>query len=72
MTPKEKAEELVLKFKEVPMGYGFNEVMWSIPSNVVRLLALRCVDEIQNTDSVWDNDTEYRFYEEVKKEIKLL
>jgi hypothetical protein len=72
MTPKEKAEELVLKFTEVPMGYGFNELSWSIPSSVAKLLALRCVDEIQNTKSVYVNDVEYDYYEEVKKEIKLL
>lgn len=46
MKAKEKAQELLLKFKEVPMGYGFNEVSWSIPSSVAKLLALRCVDEI--------------------------
>jgi hypothetical protein len=74
MTPKEKAEELILKFKEVPMGYGFNEVMWSIPSDVARLLALRCVDEILKDKEIIDgmrviND---QYWSEVKQEIKLL
>jgi hypothetical protein len=74
MTPKEKAEELILKFKEVPMGYGVNEVMWSIPSDVARLLALRCVDEILKNKEIIDgmrviND---QYWSEVKQEIKLL
>ena len=74
MTPKEKAEELILKFKEVPMGYGFNEVMWSIPSDVARLLALQCVDEILKDKEIIDgmriiNDA---YWLEVKREIELL
>jgi hypothetical protein len=71
ITPKEKAEELVLKFKEVSMGYGFNDAMWYIPSDVARLLALRCVDEILDAVTTIA-DKQYDYWQEVKQEIKLL
>jgi hypothetical protein len=74
MKAKEKAEELLLKFKEVPMGYGFNEVMWSIPSNVAKLLALRCVDEILKDREEIDGMRVINnpYWSEVKQELKLL
>jgi hypothetical protein len=66
MTPKEKAEQLVDSY--------LNEL-----NQIDRLLlftakqcALICVDEIQNTKSVYVNDVEYGYYEEVKQEIQLL
>jgi len=63
-TPKEKAEELVNKYLlATPIPFYIEDA---------KQCALICVNEIQNTDSVWDNHTEYRFYEEVKQEIKLL
>lgn len=75
ITPKEKAEELVLKFKEVYMGYGFNEVMWHTPSDVARLLALRCVDEIIIAIDWHEFETpnlQFYYWEKVKTEIQKL
>jgi len=69
LTPKEKAEELVLMFKKVPMGYGFNsQTAWTLPLDVAKLLALRCVDELIKA-TVPLASTHY--WERVKKEIKL-
>jgi hypothetical protein len=72
MTPKEKAEELVLKFTKVPAGYG--DVMWSLSSELARQIALECVDEILKDKEIIDgmriiNDA---YWLEVKQEIKLL
>lgn len=75
MKAKEKAQELLLKFKEVPMGYGFNsQTVWSIPLEVAKLLALQCVDEILKDREEIDgmrviNDP---YWSEVKQELKLL
>ena len=73
LTPKEKAKELVLMFKVVPMGYGFNEVSWSIPLSVAKLLALRCVDEILiiMNEEYLSGAIKINYWQEVKKEIKL-
>ena len=43
MTPKEKAEELVLKFREVPIE---DSVMWYVGYEISKEFALIAVDEI--------------------------
>lgn len=43
MTPKEKAEELVLKFREVPQE---NTMMWYVGFEISKQFALIAVDEI--------------------------
>ena len=43
MTPKEKAEELVLKFREVPIE---DSVMWYVGYEISKEFALIAVNEI--------------------------
>jgi hypothetical protein len=63
MTPKEKAKELVIKM------YSLDAFM---TINMAKDSALICVDEILSINSV-DKDYDLsNYWEEVKKEIKLL
>ena len=62
MTPKEKAEDLVLKYSILKDGHN----------DLVKQCALIAVDEIQNTKAVYANDVEYDYWEEVKNEIEKL
>lgn len=43
MTPKEKAEELVLKFREVPIE---DSLLWHVGYEISKQFALIAVDEI--------------------------
>ena len=45
MTPKEKAEELVLKFREVPIE---DSLLWYVGYEISKEFALIAVDEIIN------------------------
>lgn len=62
MIPKEKAKSLV----------GRMERSKDMPYQYAKQCALIAVDEIQNTKSVYVNDVEYDYWEEVKHEINLL
>jgi hypothetical protein len=78
MTPKEKAKELIHKYSNIVIESTIGDMYDTeyIESNMdiesTKQCALICVDEIQNTKSVYVNDVEYDYYEEVKQEIKLL
>ena len=65
MTPKEKAEELVLKFREVPQE---NTMMWYVGFEISKEFALIAVDEI--IKQVANSDVGY--WKEVKQEINNL
>jgi hypothetical protein len=75
MTPKEKAEELVLKFKELPEE---GTLMWYLSFEIAKKCALITVDEILNIlNDYWNQDckinhTKIGYYEEVKQEIEKL
>lgn len=65
MTPKEKAEELVLKFKELPqegtlMFYVAFEISKQCALIAVEMVILNCYEE------------EEYYWQEVKQEIELL
>jgi len=65
MTPKEKAEELVIGFLKVELpSDGFMLV------NIAKQCALIAVDEILKTD-LFDS-CDYSYWENVKHEINLL
>ena len=71
MTPKHKAEELVLKFREVPIE---DSLMWYVGYEISKEFALIAVDEILNHHSqeqgLYRIDTYY--WQQVKKEIENL
>lgn len=66
MTPKEKAEELVLKFKELPQE---GTMMFYLAFEISKQCALIVVNEILNLNDI---DGEYSFYLKVKQEIENL
>jgi hypothetical protein len=73
MTPREKAEELVLKFKELPQE---GTMMFYLAFEISKQCALIAVDEILD-DDVYDMSEELfeariKYWEIVKLEIKLL
>lgn len=70
MTPKEKAEELVLKFKELPQE---GTMMCYLAFEISKQCALIAVGEILNLASFY-NDTqgEVTYWTEVKQEIEKL
>ena len=66
MTPKEKAKELYEK-------YDFVYIQNYTSKHEVKQCALIAVDEI--IDLLWHthkNETEYRYWQEVRKEVELL
>jgi len=68
MTPKEKAKELVDKFK-----YGlWEERVINITQEDAAHCALIAVDEIEKALTNYDMDLEFRFWEQVKTEIENL
>jgi hypothetical protein len=71
MTPKEKADELVLKFKELPQE---GTMMCYLAFEISKQCALIAVDEIllneENKHSVLSKI--YDYWEEVKQEIEKL
>jgi hypothetical protein len=72
MKPKEKAEELVLKFKELPQE---GTVMFYLAFEISKQCALIAVDEIYKelTKNVWIfNGFRSKYWEEVKQEIEKL
>ena len=73
MTPKEKAEELVLKFKELPQE---GTMMFYLAFEISKQYALIAVDEIINNSIEWlgckYQDEEIKYWEEVKQEIEKL
>ena len=72
VTPKEKAKELLDKFKEhsqLMIGYG------GLTSKIgtAKQCALIAVDEILETVVVYDDiSNDYQFWQQVKQEIKKL
>ena len=78
MTPQEKAEELVFKFKNSQDSDGYNDVR---DIEAAKRCALIAVDEILNSgihvEFYFDNSVGYmlsydEYYEEVKQEIEKL
>jgi hypothetical protein len=68
MTPKEKAEELVLKFKQLPQE---GTIAWYLSFELSKQCALIAVDEILSV--IWINlDDEVDYWAEVKQEIEKL
>jgi|LakMenEpi03Aug12_release.lakeMendotaPanAssembly.Ray.scaffolds.fasta_scaffold955247_4 hypothetical protein len=68
MTPKEKAKELIDKFKNRSIELGETHSQLMAEAN-----ALIAVDEIMKLDVVWyQGSRTYEFYEEVKQEIEKL
>ena len=65
MTSKQKAEELILKFREVPIE---DSVMWYVGYEISKEFALIAVNEI----SYNCYEVMRPFWEEVKQEIELL
>lgn len=68
MTPKEKAEELVLKFKELPQE---GTLMFYVAFEISKQCALIAIDEILKA-AFYATDEIYNYYLEVKQEIKKL
>ena len=68
LTPKEKAKELVLKFKELPQE---GTLMFYITFEISKQCALIAVDEIISIKLLWfQKDTEHLdFWKEVKEEL---
>ena len=73
MTPKEKAEELVLKFKELPQE---GTLMFYVVFEISKQCALIAVNEIINNSIEWlgckYQDEEIKYWQEVKQEIEKL
>ena len=72
MTPKEKAEELVLKFKQLPQE---GTVAWYLSFELSKQCALIAVDEILDVLNQihWVIvGKDFKYWSEVKKEIELL
>ena len=72
MTPKEKAEELVLKFKELPQE---GTLMFYVAFEISKQCALIAVDEILTINDEKPymlSGFKETFYKEVKKEIEKL
>ena len=68
LTPKEKAKELVLKFKELPQE---GTLMFYIIFEISKQCALIAVDEIISIKLLWfQKDTEdLDYWQEVKQEL---
>ena len=71
MTPKEKAEELVLKFREVPQE---NTMMWYVGYEISKEFALIAVNEILSIELIKESVDDYylRFWQQVKQELEKL
>jgi hypothetical protein len=71
MTPKEKAEELVLKFREVPQE---NTMMWYVGYEISKEFALIAVNEILSIELIKESVDDYylRFWQQVKQELDKL
>jgi hypothetical protein len=72
MTPKEKAQELVSKFKELPQE---GTLMFYLAFEISKQCALIAVDEILSTLYDYHYDSEsgaYEYWQEVKTEIEKL
>jgi hypothetical protein len=66
MTPKEKAEELVLKFREVPIE---DSVMWYVGYEISKEFALIAVNEIIKSNPLLPQTLDWS---KVKQEIEKL
>jgi len=74
MTPKEKAEELVLKFKELPQE---GTMMFYVAFEISKQCALIAVDlhleELSKMKLIFsDRELHYKYWQEVKIEIQKL
>jgi hypothetical protein len=63
MTPKEKAYELFLKFRQIPPSSPYT----GVDDGEAKQCALIAVDEILN--AVFEHQNAYDFWSEVKNEI---
>lgn len=75
MTPKEKAQELVNKFREFADGIDSETDRFSpnIEKKNAKHCALIAVDEILNNNKILFEDVlNDQYWEEIKQEIKLL
>jgi predicted DNA-binding ArsR family transcriptional regulator len=68
MTPKEKAKDLVLKFKELPQE---GTLMYYVAFEISKQCALIAVDEVLKC-AFYATDEIYDYYHEVKLEIEKL
>ena len=66
MTPKEKAEELVLKFKQLPQE---GTVAWYLSFELSKQCALIAIDEIL---SIGIDANKFDYWKEVEQEIENL
>ena len=77
MTPKQKAEELILKFREVPIE---DSLLWYVGYEISKEFALIAVNEIIRNmpkgfySGIRPNykGTDLEYWQEVKQEIELL
>lgn len=72
MSPKEKAEELVLKFKELPQE---GTLMFYVSFEIGKQCALIAVDEIMHYirwHLSYGYEKQLEYYQEVKQEIENL
>ena len=72
MTPKEKAEELILKFREAPIK---GTLAWYVSFELSKRFALKTVDEVLYVLNEIDSTEQWNaswFYNEVKQEIEKL
>ena len=69
MTPKEKAEELMLKFKEAPMK---GTLAWYVSFELSKRFALIAVDEIIKSHTYGLSPGLKNYWQEVKQEIEKL
>lgn len=67
MTPKQKAEELVLKFKKLPLE---DTLAWYLSFELSKQCALIAVDELIIEESYRDGNAGY--WQQVKQEIENL
>ena len=68
LTPKEKAKELMLKFKDAPIK---GTLAWYVSFELSKQFALIAIDEIISIKLLWfQKDTEHLdFWKEVKEEL---
>lgn len=73
MTPKEKAEELLLKFSQAPIE---GSLMWYVAYELSKQFSLIAVDEILNDDMYDMSEDLFEkrilYWENVKQEIEKL
>ena len=69
MTPKEKAEDLLLKFSQAPIE---GSLMWYVAYELSKQFSLIAVDELIYEAQFEVPNIRQRYWLEVKQEIELL